>query len=380
MHKITGTSKKIALFYTFTFILSLVLIELSLQLLYLGTNGEMLLKRVSPPIFEETPSGIYRVKPKLSYTHRTNEFEIEIKTNNFGFRSANPEEVVTFEKPNNVYRIMTMGPSFTFGWGANYDEIYTTLVGLSLQEMIKPNWKVEVINMGVPSHSVDAQLCLFKEIMNKFEPDLIIQTIYAHNIAGTCNPELKVKVENNVLVPVGGEYITRLFRKLKNFSATTFYFFYFFFYFQDSTALPDMGTELYPNSVNLSNVLTDKKIYIENIKFINQSTEGKPTVVFLYIPLAYQAHPTDIPRWQYKSDDNLINHALAENLKAQTIYKELTNLGIIYINPLDELIKAARNERIYYWLDIHLTPKGNRVVADVVTKSLGKNLDSFHFN
>lgn len=36
------------------------------------------------------------------------------------------------------------------------------------------------------------------------------------------------------------------------------------------------------------------------------------------------------------------------------------------ISPMAELIAAGEGERLYYWLDIHLTPAGNRVVADAV--------------
>lgn len=44
--------------------------------------------------------------------------------------------------------------------------------------------------------------------------------------------------------------------------------------------------------------------------------------------------------------------------------------GVPLIDATNKLVEAARKERMYYWLDIHLTPAGNRATADAVLKGL----------
>jgi hypothetical protein len=48
----------------------------------------------------------------------------------------------------------------------------------------------------------------------------------------------------------------------------------------------------------------------------------------------------------------------------------LENHGVPCLNITDDLRHAARAERLYYWLDIHWTPAGNRVAAQAVARRL----------
>ena len=49
---------------------------------------------------------------------------------------------------------------------------------------------------------------------------------------------------------------------------------------------------------------------------------------------------------------------------AERLKKRLRAEGHVLIDPTDALIRRADEERLYYWLDIHLTPAGNRIVAE----------------
>ena len=40
------------------------------------------------------------------------------------------------------------------------------------------------------------------------------------------------------------------------------------------------------------------------------------------------------------------------------------------------LIEHADEERLYYWLDIHLTPAGNRVVAEALFPVLQERIEA----
>jgi hypothetical protein len=44
--------------------------------------------------------------------------------------------------------------------------------------------------------------------------------------------------------------------------------------------------------------------------------------------------------------------------------------GFVIVNPLEALIQADQRERMYYFLDTHLTKTGNKVVAGELTPVL----------
>jgi hypothetical protein len=90
--------------------------------------------------------------------------------NNFGFRGDN----ITFEKPNNVYRIFFIGGSTAFGWGSTSDQ--TTISGYIQQELDNTNLEVdiEVINAGITGTSSIQETYRIKNSLFKFNPDMII--------------------------------------------------------------------------------------------------------------------------------------------------------------------------------------------------------------
>ena len=53
----------------------------------------------------------------------------------------------------------------------------------------------------------------------------------------------------------------------------------------------------------------------------------------------------------------------------------LQTAGVKLIDATPHLVEAAGDERMYYWLDIHLTPEGNRVVAETAIPMLERWID-----
>ena len=142
-----GWTKRVL--FTGTMVLFVVFsIELMLQAYYFGTAGDFLFRRTLYPIFEPDPLRCYRLKSNLDYRQRTNEFSVSIFTNAKGFRTDATRELVPYEKRPGVYRILFLGPSFAFGWGAELEESYPTLLTRWLRER---GHDVELINLGTPA-------------------------------------------------------------------------------------------------------------------------------------------------------------------------------------------------------------------------------------
>jgi len=92
-----------------------------------------------------------------------------IEKNSEGFRG--PE--FSKEKPENYYRILMIGGSTLFGWGV-LDHQTIPYYFQTLFDNSDINYKVEVINFGIPGISSPGEVHTLKTKLLFFEPDLII--------------------------------------------------------------------------------------------------------------------------------------------------------------------------------------------------------------
>jgi lysophospholipase L1-like esterase len=90
--------------------------------------------------------------------------------NSHGFRGPDFETV----KPKNVFRVVCLGESSTFGYRNRDDETYPFLLGRLFTE---ERLHVEVINAGFPYYNSGSILSLLKEDILNYKPDVI--TLYA---------------------------------------------------------------------------------------------------------------------------------------------------------------------------------------------------------
>ncbi len=92
-----------------------------------------------------------------------------VKINSRGFRDRDYPE----EKGGNIFRIVGLGDSFTFGAGVELEDTYLK----QLEKMLKKkssSKQIEVLNMGVPAYNTFQELTLLKEDGLNYAPDLVI--------------------------------------------------------------------------------------------------------------------------------------------------------------------------------------------------------------
>jgi len=89
--------------------------------------------------------------------------------NSHGFRG--PE--ITIDKPANTYRIFAVGGSTTFGSGISDNESYPVYLQEKFDEA-ELDFKVQVINAGIPGIGSEAELELIKNRLENYNPDLYI--------------------------------------------------------------------------------------------------------------------------------------------------------------------------------------------------------------
>jgi len=137
------------------------------------------------------------------------------------------------------------------------------------------------------------------------------------------------------------------------------------------------GTELYEDETQSTEEQnTDNKTYEKYAnkykaytQFVSNTLNYEPAIVFLHVPYSYVVRPEDSSRWEHIKE-----FKTSEEMKrsSKEIGKLLQKMNISYVNPLDELIEQDKLTRMYYFLDIHFTPEGNKVLADKATPVIQK--------
>jgi hypothetical protein len=352
----------------------LISVELLLQIFYYATAGELLFRRAQPAIFEEDEHRCYRLKPNLAYEHGTNEFTLTIYTNEKGMRTGPARETVPYERRPGVARLMFLGPSFTFGWGNEFEESYPALIVEGLRRL---GHEVELVNLGTPAQGTVHQLCWLAVEGHRYQPDLVVQTDYGDIGAfePACRKDVECPViEDGVLYSKPPTPRAKLVAAVKHLGIT-FYGYYLYHAFDEAPqpGADGAGKELHgPSAQRVPTPAQAADTYARYVEFVKGVLGSDAGVAFLYLPLSYIVHPGDAGRWWARGRVDPVGE---RELLAGAV-SEIGGRGFTLIDPTPRLIEAGAAERMYYWLDIHLTPAGNRVVADAAIPVLAERLRS----
>ena len=112
--------------------------------------------------------------PLISHVHKPNVnidlYGVNVKINSKGLREYEYE----YEKPEDVKRILVLGDSITFGWGVDFEDIYSKVLERKLRDY-------QVINTGVGNYNTNMEVVFLNREGLKYEPDLIILGYYIND-------------------------------------------------------------------------------------------------------------------------------------------------------------------------------------------------------
>lgn len=115
-----------------------------------------------------------------------------IRINSHGLRDVEH----SWDKPQDTYRILGLGDSFTFGYGINLEHSYLK----QLESLFKDNGKsVEVINAGVIGYNFYQSLTYLKQKGINYHPDLIIFFYYIDDLTGISSKDEAMRVSNELV-------------------------------------------------------------------------------------------------------------------------------------------------------------------------------------
>lgn len=139
--------------------------------------------------FEEARWIQYKLKPNVDVeaVNPFNEIEVardvtfRMRSNDAGFR----DDPFAPRRPGTV-RIVTIGDSSTFGWGAEREDTYQALL-MERLERSQPG-RFEVLNLGIPGHNSRHGVGMLEHYALPLEPDLLIVAFGANDPRLVPNP------------------------------------------------------------------------------------------------------------------------------------------------------------------------------------------------
>jgi len=348
--------------------------EVVLQGYYRLTAGAFLFTRAAQSVWAPDPHSGFFNRANLAMEHRTNEFQATYFTNSRGLRVPRPGVEYPLGRSPDRRRVLLLGPSFAFGWAVDYEESFAAeLERLLAERGFGQGRRVEVVNAGVNSLGTAAQLRWLEAVGVEYQPDLIVQFVYGSMVVDPNPVSDAVANEDGYLVPRNSSLSHRLREQAKK-SALVFYGWVIYTRALAARADGRSGTQVLgagrPLEMQSNFDPADEKVaasiaFFDRLRDVAQAAGSELLVV--YFPLSYAVHPQDIERWRHLG----VHDVEAQKAFDATFCAYLKSHGVPCTDITPSLLEAAASgERLYYWLDVHWTPEGNRVAARAVADRL----------
>jgi hypothetical protein len=327
----------------------LVAVGFSVVLCSVILEGVIRTFRLAPPLpeqyrdFVRDPHLPFMPKPNMVRrgTSGSREFDFEFRHNSQGLR----DEEHTIAKPDDVFRILALGDSFTWGVGADYEETFLYRLERRLNQRGPGHKRVEIIKAGVARFFPKIERLLLEHYGIEYDPDLVLVAFTYSDLKDTVRglDTLRPTSKEGFLITQRGERIgtfgTWLF--IHSHAARVGLNAYF-----SLTDVPSTGSQRHRDTSHAEREEAWAKIEREYDRMYDIAHKRGADLVVVNIPrLDLEDRPSE-----YLSDmiDRKPYH---------------------FIDVLPDMADAvrAKPERLFYWpIDHHCTPDGYAVIADTL--------------
>lgn len=157
-----------------------VLLSFAVSLLIFGLVFEGGLRLIGKgpraTIHEFHPELGWVKRPGSSSKHRTSEFDVTFQVNELGLRD---DPMASPEKPDGTYRVVMLGDSFVLGYTVDREDLFADLLERRWRAEGRP---VDLINAGTEGWSTDQEVLWLLEEGGAFEPDLVLLFPYENDL------------------------------------------------------------------------------------------------------------------------------------------------------------------------------------------------------
>jgi hypothetical protein len=129
---------------------------------------------------QEPPSLYWNHPMNTTYTINQGDFSYDYVTNELGLRE---KRTVISNPDTGAFRILTLGDSFTEGFGATPDSAWPRVLETELSTAVIGSKKVQVYNAGMAGSDPFFNYVMLKDKLLVFKPHLVIQTVNTSDLS-----------------------------------------------------------------------------------------------------------------------------------------------------------------------------------------------------
>lgn len=330
--------------------------------------------------------------PNSKCLGKTEEFDVIYAINEHGLRDVSFE----YQKPENAFRILFLGDSFTYGTGVNLQDTFVKQFERMISKQSE-GYKIQTINAGVPAYGLILEDLYLKSKGVELEPDLVVVNLSMTDFFDERRlSKIAKKNQSGQIIAVAGPKIKQyLPDTLHNFFKKQSFIYNFFLKKQEDlwklkerTVARLKGREV-PQHASQEPVFSqedpdkdtfaitrdiDNQLFDELFEPVAQRLvsikkfldERDITMILVVIP---NGHQVDKNQWV----EGRKTMKLEEESYSDKVFEELEKFAndneIQIINTTDNLREHARDfpgEKLFFDYDGHLMPLGNKIVAEMI--------------
>jgi len=334
------------------------------------TIGEVGLRYFKPQIvFVDFPSGWWLPEKDLCHVHaphlksyyETNEFRVDFTTNSLGLRDR---EVA--EKDDSIFRILSVGDSFTWGGGVAQNETYPKHLETLLNST---GSRYEVINAGVSSYDTRQEFYYLLKYGLKLKPDLVLLGFVPNDITRdeecilmvNSDGDLVDKNRVTVRVPrskgmrIPEPFSWRLFLQLNShfYVLCDKLFKKVFGVSSDSVLMEKVYLKQENMTVGVQKAYYHTLDYLGKIKSLCDAEGIKLVVVGIPMPEQMNSNSYLGPKHDMRQPFVILE-------------QWATAFGVDYLNPLERFRHVSKKNTLYWPHDGHMNGDGYHLLAEEI--------------
>ena len=362
--------------FIISFILSLIIIEFSIRLIYPQPIDSVLYEEIFTSRYSESLNEkIKSLKPGVSRFKNGIEFEI----NDDGLRDYNYVKV----KDTDNYRIALIGSSINFGFDVHLNETFAKKLEYYLNKNVKGK-KYEVIIFGRPGFNSKEYYAIFKDKVIHYNPDLIICSIVQNNLEKLSYQKFKNKHKSNKKKDIDNQNHMLPWLNIKNSKIGKLIRSELHLYLMTAKSLNNIYQEILISNgikemktVDIDSLNNNFMIQINNSlswleEIRNDCIKNNIKFSILLHPYEMQFGIDKINKWRE------LGYELNNNLLELHYYKIIKNYcsknGVYFFNIFNSLInKNYKGTQLYLDLDFaHYSSEGHDIVAQLLCEKIGE--------
>jgi lysophospholipase L1-like esterase len=335
---------------------------------------------------------------KLDYTK---EFTIRRKTNSLGLIG----EEISVKKPENVFRILVLGDSFTEGLQVREGKNFCEQLQFLLNQKPNPEAKsFQVLNAGVSSYSPINEYLYFKRELVRLNPNIVILQLFVNDVfednkVGAMSimgkDGLPLKISNyftkrnsqNYIADSNSSNSQDYLYRFKKYLLSKSKFMQFIVYaprqfkkkskvHREMSALPEF------NDGNQFFIIQENNYFFQNKEFRNMAMQNTERYILEIRKLAEQHDAVFIallvpPEAQLNLETYGYNTRLyfftKPNFYLNERLEELCSREHIFFLDLISAFEEHKAKNLYFDIDGHLTENGHKVVSEAILNFLIKH-------